>query len=150
ASAALALLLLGGAKAVEGAFATHKQEIIASRAVDELIARARAWEQERGRRPVIFHSYDWGGYLTWDGWPGLLNWVDDRNEVQGRERVEEYMDVARGAPGWKQRLARVDFVCIERRSGLAERLADSREWERLYEDAQAVIYARRELSTAAR
>src|SRR5262249_52296520 len=47
ASVAIALLFLGGAKAVQGAFARHKQEIIASRAVDELIARARQWEQGR-------------------------------------------------------------------------------------------------------
>lgn len=137
------LLLLGGAKVAEGSFATHKQEIIATRAVHQLIARANQWQAQRGRRPVIFHSYDWGGYLTWHGWPGLLNWVDDRNEVQGRARVEVYMDTMRGAPGWERRLAGVDLVCIGATAPLAVRLAASGEWERLYEDEHAVIYARR-------
>lgn len=142
ASVGVVLLLLGGAKAAEGAFARHKQEIIATRAVDELIVQAREWEQQSGRRPVIFHSYDWGGYLTWHGWPGLLNWVDDRNEVQGRERVEEYMELARGVPGWERKLTAVDLVCVEARSGLAEKLTRAPGWRETYRDAHAVLFVR--------
>src|SRR5262249_54693226 len=72
-SVLVVLGLIGWAKTAEGRFAVHKQEIIASNALDELIDVARQWKEKNGRRPVIFHAYDWGGYVTWHGWPDLLN-----------------------------------------------------------------------------
>ena len=38
-----------------------------------------AWfgAEAAGGHPVIFHSYAWGGYLTWHGWPDCRNWIDD-------------------------------------------------------------------------
>ena len=43
---------------------------------DELLARAKDWRKAHGRRPVIVHDYNWGGYITWHGWPELLNWIE--------------------------------------------------------------------------
>jgi hypothetical protein len=79
---------------------------------------------------VVFHSYDWGGYLTWRGWqpsgPRLLNWIDDRNEVQGQEHVQEYFAILDAKPGWQAKLDRdrVELVCVEGGAPLAQRLAE--------------------------
>src|SRR5262245_33618921 len=89
-SAVAALALIAAAKGMEGRFAFHRQEIIASRALDRLLELHADRRERHGRRPVVFHGYDWGGYLTWHGWPEVLNWIDDRNEVQGEKRVKEY------------------------------------------------------------
>ena len=71
------------------------------------------WRAEQGERPRIFHAYDWGGYLTWHGWPDILTWIDDRNEVQGKERIERYFAIIAAEPGWERWLADIDWVCID-------------------------------------
>ncbi len=134
------LLLL--AKPLEGHFAVHKQAIIASEAIDRLIALADEWNVEHGRRPVICHDYDWGGYLTWKGWPRLLNWIDDRNEVQGERRIREYRSLMRAEPGWREQLKAVDFICIKPDTLLRARLDDDPRWRKLESLPHAVIYLR--------
>ncbi len=137
--------LFGWAKAEEGKFAVHKQEIVASRALDRFLEVHREWREEHGRRPVVFHSYDWGGYLTWHGWPEVKNWIDDRNEAQGKERVQEYFSVLRAEPGWAGKLDRagVDLICVESGAELTRRLAESPRWQKRYRDDYAVIFERR-------
>jgi hypothetical protein len=143
-SAVVAVALLGGAKALEGRYAAHNQEIIASRMLDRLLTHLEAWQEEHGRRPVILHSYDWGGYLTWHGWPRVLNWIDDRNEVQGKQRIEEYFAAMRAEPGWAEKLRAIDWVCIAPKTPLAAALAaDERRWKKVDKDEHAVIFVRR-------
>jgi hypothetical protein len=110
--------------------------IVMRNALDEFLDRAREWQAQHGRRPVLFHSYDWGGYVTWHGWApgedGLLNWIDDRNEVQGRERVKEHFAIINGEPGWEEKLAKVDLVCVEAGAPLARRLEERpRTWRKI-------------------
>jgi hypothetical protein len=94
---------------------------------------------------VVFHSYDWGGYLTWHGGPGFRNWIDDRNEVQGKEHIQDYFAILQTDPGWDEKLerARVALVCVESGAPLAYRLAEQpRRWRELYRDRYAVIFER--------
>jgi hypothetical protein len=137
--------LLGVARGLEGRLARHRERIIAATALDRFLEVHREWRREHGRRPVVFHSYDWGGYLTWHGWPEVLNWIDDRNEVQGKERIEEYFSVLNTDPGWEEKLDRagVDLICIESGAALTYRLAESRKWRERYRDHYAVIFERR-------
>jgi hypothetical protein len=143
-SVLFALALLGGARAAEGRLACHKPEIIASAALDRFLEIHAEWRQAHGRRPVIFHSYDWGGYLTWHGWPEVKNWIDDRNEVQGKERIEDYFAILRTEPGWEGKLDRagVELICVESGAQLTYRLAESRRWRERYRDRYAVIFER--------
>jgi hypothetical protein len=143
---AFALVLLGVARGAEGKFAFHRQEIIASQALDCFLKIAAERRQAHGRRPVVFHSYDWGGYLTWHGWPDVLNWIDDRNEVQGKERIEEYFSLLKAEPGWQAKLdaAGVDLICIESGAELTRELAARPAiWQERYRDRYAVIFERR-------
>jgi hypothetical protein len=140
-SALLAVGLLAVGCALEGRVARHKQEIIASEALDRFLVEIETWRDRHGRRPVIFHSYDWGGYLTWHGWPGVLNWIDDRNEVQGQARVKEFFAIRDAEPGWEWKLRNVDLICIESGARLTSCLSSRPDtWRELYRNDQAVIF----------
>src|SRR5262249_5594073 len=67
---------------------------------------------------------DWGGYLTWQGWPGLHNWIDDRNEVQGEAHVRHYFDLLAGERDWERALdrERIGLVALPPEAPLAGEL----------------------------
>lgn len=134
--------LVAGAWTLQGQFAGHGPNIIATRALDRFIEIADQWEDQQGREPRVFHSYDWGGYLTWHGWPMVHNWIDDRNEVQGKEKIEVYFQILRAEPGWEKRLTDIDLICVESGAALTRQLASSKHWRERYRDEQAVIYER--------
>lgn len=131
---------------------TRSTVIVARNALDEFLEMTEQWRERHGRRPVVFHSYDWGGYLTWHGWrpggDGLLNWIDDRNEVQGKDRVEEYKTILAARPGWEALMTDVDLVCVEAGAPLVEKLEAHPDWRKLPrrrdhpEDSLARLYER--------
>ncbi len=124
-TAAMAILLIAGSHVIEGRYARLLPEVIPTDALDDVVKL-----HEERPNAVVFHSYDWGGYLTWHGWhptgPSLLNWIDDRNEVQGRPHVQEYFSILDAEPGWQEKLdrARVEIVCVEGGARLAQQLSD--------------------------
>jgi hypothetical protein len=140
-----AVFLLGLARCSEGRLARHQPEIIPSKALDHFLQTHHEWQQTHGQRPVVFHSYDWGGYLTWHGGPDFRNWIDDRNEVQGKEHIQEYFSILGTDPGWNEKLdrARVQLICIQPDAPLTFRLAESLLWRERYRDGWAVIFERR-------
>jgi hypothetical protein len=102
---------------------------------------------ENYRGQVIFHAYGWGGYLTWHGWdkqPRLLNWIDDRNEVQGKAHIQEHLAIIAGTPDWRSRLdaAQVATIVIGARDPLVRHLRQDPGWRLTYEDPFAVIFER--------
>ena len=143
ASLIVVVAMLAWGQHAEGTFAIHDQKILATESLDRLLSMARQRKAEQGERPRIFHSYDWGGYLTWHGWPEILNWIDDRNEVQGEERIKRYFSILKAEPGWEKHLASIDFVCIDPETILAAKLRLDVLWELRHEDAHAVIFERR-------
>jgi hypothetical protein len=122
-TAGIATLLIAGSHLIQGRYARLLPDVIDTKALDVLLER-----HEQRPDAVVFHSYDWGGYLTWHGWhatqPRLLNWIDDRNEVQGRQHVEEYFAIRNTQAGWEEKLDRdrVELICIEARAPIVQRL----------------------------
>jgi hypothetical protein len=143
-SAAVALAVLLLARGAEGRFARIRPLIVPAAALDRFLDLHREWAERHGRRPVVFHSYDWGGYLTWRGWPACLNWIDDRNEVQGKEHIQDYFAVLQTAPGWEEKLcaAGVDLVCIQPGAPLTFRLAESPHWRERDRGPSTVVFER--------
>lgn len=138
-TAVAAAALFASTKYVTG-YARHDPTDLPTAALDKLL------EVHQGER--VFHSVNWGGYLIWHGWqkePRFLVWIDDRNELYGRERIEEWMNVTAARPGWREALERhgIGLVCVPKDSGLAYRLAEEPGWEKLYGDEAAVIYRRK-------
>lgn len=139
------ILFLGLARCAEGKFARHQPDMLPTEALNRFLELHEEWRLRHGQRPVVFHSYDWGGYLTWHGGPDFRNWIDDRNEVQGKERIQAYFSILATEPGWIEKLdhAHVDLVCVQRNAPLTFRLTErSNDWRILYRDAWAVIFER--------
>lgn len=140
-----ALLLLALARAAEGRLARHQADILPADALNRFLQIHGQWRRQHGNRPVVFHSYDWGGYLTWHGDPDFRNWIDDRNEVQGREHIQDYFSILETEPGWSEKLnrANVQLICIQCNAPLTFRLAEHPQtWRELYRDAWAVVFER--------
>jgi hypothetical protein len=97
--------------------------------------------QRHGDR-TVFHHHDWGGWLTWHGWPQMKNWIDDRAEVQGEEHLRDYLNVMAARDGWQEIMAAggVSAVCIPPDAPLADRLATDPAWRQTYRDAHAVVF----------
>jgi hypothetical protein len=142
-SLAGALALILGCRPIQGTVARLLPEIIPSAALDRLLAL-----HARTPNAVVFHSYNWGGYLTWHGWQpggrGFQNWIDDRNEVQGQGHVEEYFSILNAEPGWNERLERagVSIVCVPPETPLATTLAASSDWREADRDNFAATFVR--------
>lgn len=140
-----AVFVLVLARGAEGRLARHQPDMLPAAALDRFLRIHEEWRHLHGRRPVVFHSYDWGGYLTWHGGPAFRNWIDDRNEVQGREHIQDYFAILETAPGWSEKLDRADvqLICIQRDAPLTFRLAEqSTQWRESYRDDWAVIFER--------
>lgn len=98
-------------------------------------------ERQPGER--IFHGPNFGGFLTWYGWPELRVWIDDRNEVHGEEAYEAYFAIERTKPGWLDALQATEavWVVVPPHMTLAYRLSEMpQEWQERFRDQHVVIY----------
>jgi hypothetical protein len=141
-SALAAVGMLLWAKVGEGGFVQHNQRILATTALQRLLALQRAHPSAR-----VFNPPDWGGYLTWHGWPTLLTWIDDRNEAHGQAHYERTFAILRAEPGWREQLrdAGIDLVVVHAVEPLVAALrADG--WVEAYRDEFAVIFQRKPAS----
>jgi hypothetical protein len=136
ATATIVLALVGWSRVSDG-FAAISPHRIPTKALDELVKRAEG--------KVVFNHYNWGGYITWRGWPRVLNWIDDRNEVHGQAHIEEYFSIMDAKGPWREKLAErnVSLVCAPPHKPLIERLAADPDWREVYRDEYAVILERK-------
>jgi hypothetical protein len=110
----------------------------------DLPTAAVTFLQEARPPGPIFNSYNWGGYLIWKV-PSYPVFVDGRTDLYGDTLLREYTVAIFGQPGWRATLDRyaINLVLIEAQAALAWRLEEAPEWQELYRDNQAVIFARR-------
>lgn len=95
---------------------------------------------------VVLNSPNYGGFLTWHAWPNLPVWIDDRNEVYGREWYERYFELEGTKPGWEKTLAEWNphWVAIPSDRPLTYRLAErGNEWELVYADKLVTLFRKR-------
>jgi hypothetical protein len=135
-SLAFAVLLVGGSRWLPP-IARH--DVLPAGELNVLL------DMYRGER--VFHSANWGGYLTWHGWelePRFRPWIDDRIDVHGREHTEEYFELMNAAPGWDERLERHQFetLCLPVTSALSRAAADNPRWDEVYRGQWVVIFRR--------
>jgi hypothetical protein len=92
----------------------------------------------------LFNSYNWGGYLIWNARDYPV-YVDGRTDLYDDQFIRGYVKVATAQAGWNETLlkAGVNTVLIETNSPLAQALALSPDWSRVYSDSLATIYVRR-------
>jgi hypothetical protein len=54
----------------------------------------------------LFHGDAVGGYLIYAAWPDRLVYTDDRAELYGEDRFQEFVDARDGRPVWREVFAR--------------------------------------------
>jgi hypothetical protein len=71
--------------------------------------------------------------------------IDGRTDLYSDEVINQWLQVMRAEPGWKQVLEdyKVNLILVERESFLDRVLAHDPSWISVYEDDQAVIFERR-------
>jgi hypothetical protein len=92
----------------------------------------------------LFNTYNWGGYLLW-ALPEYPVFIDGRTDLYSDEVINQWLQVMRAEPGWKQVLEdyEINLILVERESFLDRILAHDSSWISVYEDDQAVIFERR-------
>ena len=98
----------------------------------------------------LYNTFDWGGFLIWR-LPEHPVSMDGRSNVHGDERILRSLLTSTGKKGWSTdaelRAARLFILPAD--LALTELLRRDREYELVYEDAVAVVFARRSPDTAA-
>jgi hypothetical protein len=99
----------------------------------------------QGLQGGVFTDYGWAGYLIFRRAPENPVFIDGRAEMHGPERMEAYLAVLEGRPGWRRTLRRhgVSIVLHRSGSGLSRRLLRDGDWLLAYEDREAALYLRR-------
>ena len=92
----------------------------------------------------IFNDYNWGGYLIWKLYPEKKVFIDGRADVYGDGFIFEYLRTYSGEKGWRETLDRFDIqtVLIQPNSALTSLLRDDKGWHKVFEDDQAIVFAR--------
>jgi hypothetical protein len=94
---------------------------------------------------ALYNASGWGGYLIWRLYPETRVFIDGRADVYGDAFIENvFLKAYRGGADWRTPLEQynVRVVLVEPDAPMAARLAQEGEWRKVYEDKQAVIYAR--------
>lgn len=96
----------------------------------------------------IFHTPDWGGYLTWELWPQWQGFVDDRNELNGKEVYEQYFTVMIGKRGWQEILRQYDFYWLfaPPHVPVSRLLIRDPAWEIFFQDKEVILFRRADYS----
>lgn len=96
---------------------------------------------------LMFHPYEWGDYLLWEGPKGVQVFVDSHAHLVPNEVWRDYMTLITAPSNWEDNLDRygVNTVLLDKlnRRALINKVRDDEDWKRVYEDEIAVIYTRR-------
>jgi hypothetical protein len=105
------------------------------------------WAAANGIEGRLFNPMEWGGWLAWRLAPRATTFVDIRVWIYPDEVWTDFRDVSNAAPGWEDTLDRhkIDYAMLDRRfdEDLLAPMEASPRWEKVYEDAQGVVYRRR-------
>lgn len=101
-------------------------------------------QQDRLPGP-LFHSYNWGAYITWEMYPDYLSFVDGRTDLFDDSILLDYLRAWRGEPGWEGVLDQwgIQTVLVEPQAPLAIRL-QAAGWQNVFADEKAVVFLRPE------
>jgi hypothetical protein len=92
----------------------------------------------------IYNRYGWGGYLIRRLHGEYPVYIDGRADVYGDNFMYEAFNTHEGRNGWQESLDRYSIrtVLIEPDVPLASLLRNDEQWQKVYEDHQAVIFTR--------
>jgi hypothetical protein len=95
----------------------------------------------------LFNDTDWSAYFTWRLAPDTQVFVDDRFELHPVEVWREYTTISAGHASWERRLEAYGITRLalnpSTQAGLIAAVRESPNWPLVYEDRQALVFARR-------
>lgn len=78
----------------------------------------------------IFASPNYGGAISFLSEGNLHPFIDDRNELNGKERYQQYFEIMYAFPGWKKRLENEDCVLLVENAPLQHYLDEKNGWRK--------------------
>lgn len=106
--------------------------------------------QESSKEPPakdpVFSTDAWGGYLIYTMYPDRKVVIDDRHDLYGSGRIQQYLILTHGEPGWRAVLSdwQIRTAVLPTDSTLAGLLRElPQDWRVVYEDKVAVAIERR-------
>ncbi|HLK31600.1 MAG TPA: hypothetical protein VKT29_00840 [Terriglobales bacterium] len=98
----------------------------------------------------VFNPDYWGGYLIYRLGPGCKVFMDDRHDFYGEAFVRDYIKMKDIQPGWQALLEKqkVNWVLAPPDWALANALKELPQWKVIYDDQQAIIFARTKALTS--
>lgn len=108
-------------------------------------AVSRLGENTRASEPRIFHTPNWGGYIAFRLWPDVRPFIDDRNELNGREVYEDFLAANGARMNWRAILDKYQFTHLLLEPDSPLRLVIEREhtWHLVFSDEKALLYQRK-------
>ena len=139
-----ALLLLLAPAALDVALVNH---FVSNQPAYEAMNYPRAavnFIDEKQLPGPIYNRYGWGGYLIRRLHGEYPVYIDGRADVYGDSFMYEAFNTHDGGNGWQGSLDRYSIrtVLIEPDVPLASLLRNDEQWQKVYEDHQAVIFTR--------
>ena len=123
--------------------------VIAKRALytDIYPVAAADWIVAHDLPPEMFNPYHWGGYLIHRLYPRYRVFIDGRVDLYGREVYEDWQTVRYAEDGWEQVLEKynVQWGILAEFYDTVGAVKSSSDWEIIYDDGTAVIFARSDL-----
>jgi hypothetical protein len=110
---------------------------------DKFPAAAVDWIVQYHPEGNMFNTYGWGGYLIWRLYPEYRVFIDGRADVYGDQFIYDFLSIYRADPGWEERLSDVNLALLEAGAPLANRMADSPDWQLVFSDNKSVLFTRR-------
>ena len=92
----------------------------------------------------IYNRYGWGGYLIHQLYPEYRVYIDGRADVYGDQFFKEAMHTYDGLSNWQAPLDKygIQTVIIDPDVALSSLLKSDKQWTKVYEDHQAIIFRR--------
>lgn len=117
---------------------TIADHLLPVRAVDFIEAQAPAGH--------MLNTYEWGGYLLWRLAPRYRVYIDGRADMYGKAMLQEYEQIVKLKPGWRQALRKrqIEWLLLRAESPLAVVLEGSGEYVPVYADETAVVLVRQD------
>jgi hypothetical protein len=99
----------------------------------------------RGIREPVFAQDSWGGYVIYRLYPENKVFVDDRHDLYGEEFLKNYLKTMRVTPDWDSFLndKHVNWALVPAGSSLDNMLRQTARWSVAYQDATAILFARK-------
>jgi hypothetical protein len=109
---------------------------------DVFPVQAVDWLAEESLAGNGFNYFPWGGYLLYRLWPENLVFIDGQTDFYGEELTRQYEQVLTLQSGWQEvfNTYEIQWVIMPTESALSAYLADSANWETVYQDQTARVF----------